>query len=178
MRKQLYARNPFVVLGILAGAVFLIAVTAGPRSESPPPVSKESPACLADISYPIQVNVVPQGPVRPGATVSARIEVTADRFLDEVSIRVTPPAGVRLLSTPAWNLGLMRAGEARARTLQVVVPADGARRTVDILVEASRDGFRLTRGAVLNLVSEEEPAREVETPDGRRVREVVARRIG
>jgi hypothetical protein len=134
-------------------------------------------ACAADLSFPLDVSVTPTGAVRAGTPVAARVEVVSRRLFDDVRIRVVPSAGVSVLATPAAELGLIRAGEARETTFTVLPAGGAARRTVEVVVDAYDDGQRLTTGAVLNLVFEEEPWRTVEDADGTPVIEVPARRI-
>jgi hypothetical protein len=165
------------ILRVLLPVLLLAGFMTGGRIHQPPSRWKDT-GCRADVSFPLDLRVVPTSPVRPGALVTARIEVTSRLLLDDVRIRIVPPADIRVLSTPAASLGLLRAGEARSETLSLIAPPGTARRTVEIVVEGSVDGVPITRGAILNLALEDEPSRIVTTPDGRRIREVPARRIG
>jgi hypothetical protein len=127
--------------------------------------------------HPLQVHVVPQGPVRPGAALSATVTVTSRRALDGVTLRVEAPSDVALLSAPSRGLGAFQAGEERSDVVTLIAPRGGPRRTVHILVTGTADGVPVSRGAVLNLALDEEPAREVAAPDGRTIREVRARKV-
>jgi hypothetical protein len=156
----------------------LLAVAAAGGEPRPAPVVPPPVGCAADLSYPLQVSVVPLGAVRGDSPVAARIEVSSRIPLDDVTVRVVPDAGVRVLATPAADLGLVRAGEARGTDFTVLPAAGAPRRTVEVMVEGTADGVRITGGAVLNLVFEPEPDRLVTDPDGETVHEVPARRIG
>ena len=163
---------------VLLPALLMAGFLTGGRVPPQPFLDKAPAGCRTDVAHPLEVRVVPTGPMRPGGVITAQVEITSRWHLDELTIRVTTPADVRLLSTPAANLGLLRAGEARSHGLTLIVPRGKARRVVQIRVEGMRDGVPITRGAVLNIVLEDEPYRIITTPDGRRVREVPARRIG
>jgi len=134
--------------------------------------------CTSDLEGPLRVQVEREDAVRPGLPVRARVLLTAARSVDQVEVRYLPQPGVGMSSKGAWNPGRLRAGEARSDRLTVTAPSDRTRRTVEVQVQYSVDGIRYTQGAVLNLVFEEEASRTVTTPDGRRVHEVAARRIG
>jgi hypothetical protein len=72
----------------------------------------------------------------------------------------------------------LNAGESRAEDATILLPLGRARQTVEVLVRGSADGFPVTRGTVLNVVFDTEPAREVILPGGVRLREVPATRLG
>lgn len=172
-------RLPAAIRRALLSALILIPagwVTGGPVPHAPRPPHVRS--CAADLMSPLQVRVVPQGPVRPGAAVSATVTVTARRSLDGVVLRVSAPSDVGLLSAVSRGLGAVRAGERRSEVVTVIAPRGGARRLVMIRLEGTVDGVPVSAGAALNLAPQPEPVREVTAPDGRTVREVRARRIG
>jgi hypothetical protein len=174
-------RSGFLVLVpfFLVLPLFLSGGREGPAPGEARPVRAASgEGCAVDVGAPLEVSVEAVGPVRPGLPVQARVTVTARVLFDAVELRVLPPAGVTVLSTPAAELGLLRAGEAR-ETAFTVVPGGGApRRTVEVRVEGTVDGQRLAAGTVLNLVFEDEPRRVVMDAGGETVIEVPARRIG
>lgn len=175
--RYLLGPGKFGFLRVLLPALVIAGLVTGGRVDQ----ASDFPTvqgCATDVSHPIQLQVSRLGDLRPGAVVTARVDVTSSIHLDEVTVRVKSPADVRLLSTPAADLGLVRAGEARSHTFSLVAPRGNSRRTVEILVEGRQDGVLISRGAVLNLSFEDEPSRIVTTPDGRRVREVRARKIG
>lgn len=163
--------------GLVLGAVGLLILGAAPASAPPPDPVRRS-VCTADPQTPLRVEVEREDPVRPGLPVGATVRLTAARVLDGVTVRYRPQAGVNLASPAAWNPGRLRRGEVQSERFTVIAPSDRRRRTVEVEVEYSVDGVRFTQGAALNLVFEEEPSRVVTTPDGRRVREVAARRVG
>ena len=164
------------VLRVLLPALAFAVLVTGGLPERAPSVTRD-PSC-GDLMHPLQVTVTPTAPVRPGAVVTASVEIAARVDLDGVTLRLASPADVTLLSNPGRGLGRFRAGDRRTETISVIAPRGAARRVVEVLVEGSVDGAVVTRGAVLNLVFEEEPSRIVTTPDGRQVREVRARRVG
>jgi hypothetical protein len=135
-------------------------------------------ACSREVSHPLSVRLEPLSPPTPGAALTARVEVTAHRLVDDVEILVRPPAGVSVLAGQSARLGLLRADTPASVTFTIQLPPDETRRTVDVLVRGHVDGSPVMRGATLNLNFREEPSRLVIRPDGRRVREVPARRIG
>lgn len=171
-------KNGLGVLLVLPAAVVMAVFLTGGQLHSRLSPEKVHPGCRTDVGHPLDVRVVPTSPIRPGGVVTAEVEITSRLHLDQLTVRVVPPGDVRLLSTPAANLGLLRAGEVRSHRITLIAPKGGARRVVQIRVEARHDGVPITRGATLNVAFEEEPHRIVTTPDGRRVREVSARRIG
>lgn len=155
--------------------VILVPLLGGaPGTE--PPVAKET-GCLVDVGHPLDLRVVPLGPVTPGATVNARVEFESRVPLDGVTLDVIPPPGVTVLSRPRNRVGTLAAGAAREETLTLIAPRGPGRSTVEVRVEGFADGTRITRGAVLNLVFQEEPGRVVTAPDGTRIHEVRAKRV-
>ncbi len=162
---------------VLLPAVVIAGLVTGGRVPHTPDFP-EVQGCATDVSHPIQIKITRLGDLRPGTVLTAQVEVTSRIHLDEVTVRVKSPADVTLLSTPAVELGLLRAGESRSYTFSVIAPRGNSRRTVEIIVEARQDGVLITRGGVLNLNFEPEPSRIVTAPGGRRVREVQARKIG
>lgn len=172
-------RIPAAIRRALLPALVLIPagfVTGGPGVSVP--AAPAARGCGSDLMHPLQVQVVPQGPVRPGAAVSAAVSVTARRPLDGVVVRVIAPSDVALLSAPSRSLGALGAGANRNTVFTVIAPRGGPRRTVEVQVEGTRDGVPVVRRASLNLALEDEPARTVTAPDGRSIREVRARRTG
>jgi hypothetical protein len=167
----------FFPLVPLLGAFVLLFLGVGPHT-APPPVSPARSICTADVEAPLRIDVVREDPVRPGRSLGARVEVTTARDVDGVTVRYRPQPGIGLVSAPTWAPGRMRKGETRVGRLQVTAPPDRHRRTLEVEVEYFVDGIRFTGGAILNLVFEEEASRTVTTSDGRRIREVAARRIG
>ena len=160
---------PFLLIPIvLSGA-------ASDGGEIPLPLME---GCRAEISYPIDIRIVPMGTPKPGGVLSARIAVSARQHLDGLQIRVEPSPEVQVLTSRHKTLGILGVGEERQEDITLLLPRGNDRRTVTVVAEAMIDGYRLSRSAVLNLVFEPEPFRLVTTPDGRRIREVPARRVG
>jgi hypothetical protein len=162
---------------LLPGCLLAVLVPGS----APAPVSPPWPpatGCAADVGIPLHLRLLPEGTMRPGAPLGVRLEVVADRPVDDLRVGVRAPAAVRVLASPASRWGQARAREVRSGSMTLLVPADGRRRTVDVVVEGTVNGVRLRRGASLNLLPGREPFRIVTEPDGRRVREVKARRIG
>ena len=133
--------------------------------------------CGSDVVHPFTLEVVPLTPIRPGAPVTARIVFESRVPLDEVSLRIQTPRDLTLLSAPASDWGRMRAAESRQAEFTVIVPRSGPRRTVEVTVEGKLDGSLIRRGAILNLAGSQEPFRLVTTADGRKIREVPARKL-
>ena len=133
--------------------------------------------CGSDVVHPFSLEVVPLNPIRPGAPVTARIVVETRVSLDEVTVRIRTPRDLTLLSAPASNWGRMRAAESRQEEFTLIVPRGGPRRTVEVTVEGMMDGFLIRRGTVLNLAVSQESFRLVTTADGRKIREVPARKL-
>jgi hypothetical protein len=135
--------------------------------------------CAADIAYPLELRVIALDDAAPGAQVTARIEVDARSDFEAVHVRVDSPPAVKTLTASAIEFGALRGGETRNANLTVELPAGTARQTVPIVAEAWHDGVRITRTTILNLLpGGGEPSRTVTRPDGRRIREVAAGRIG
>jgi hypothetical protein len=155
----------------------LIAGLAGGRPDGTP-AFQPARDCGTDVGLPIEVSAVVNGPLRPGSLASAEVEITALRSLDEVRLTVKTPQDLRLLSVPPGRLGALGKGKRHRASLTFMTPPGRERRTVEIVVEGEVDGLSIRRGTVLNLAYDQEPHRTVTTPDGRRVREVAARRIG
>jgi len=167
----------FIPLVPLLGAFGLLFLGVGSHS-GPSSVSPARSICTADVEAPLRIEVVREDPIRPGRSLGARVEVTTVRDVDGVTVRYRPQPGIGLVSAPTWAPGRMRKGETRVDRLTVTAPSDRRRRTLEVEVEYFVDGVRFTRGAILNVVFEAEASRIVTTPDGRRIREVAARRIG
>lgn len=129
--------------------------------------------CAADISYPIQLIVEPRQSAVPGGVVEADIRLESRMQLDNVKITIEPTPGLALIATPIDAIGNMAGGDVHLDRIAVQLPNDKKRRMVTIHAEGMTDGFVLKRTAVLNLLpGGGEAFRIVETPDGRRVREV------
>ncbi len=173
--KRLEPRPLAVLLAALL--VLAAAFAALPRRAAAPEPGRRL-ECAADLAFPFDVRVVPLDPLRPGKALRARVEVTSRRLLDRVTVTVPAPGPVGPVENPGGGLGPMRAGEVRSTVVTVTLPPGRARRTVDFQVRAEIDGWPVVRGASLNLVFDAEPSRSVTAPDGRRIREVAARRIG
>ena len=167
-------RNPLGgFLRVLLPMLVLAGFVTGGRPEM---IRNSGPilSCGSDLMHPLQVTVIPDGPIRPGAAVTASVRITSRRDLDAVRFAVQSPADVVLLSRPGRGLGRFRAGEVREEQISLIAHRGKGRRVVQILVEGEVDGLTVTRGAVLNLVFEDEPSRLVITPDGRQIHEVRA----
>jgi len=140
--------------------------------------SRSDRGCPADVSHPIRLRVTPLDPARPGAVARARIEFESRMLLDDVRMIVTPMPGLSLESARERGVGLLSAGDRRLEMLAVRLPMDAARRTVQVTVAGTSDGFPISRSTVWNLTpGGGEPSRVVTTADGRRIREVAGRRI-
>lgn len=178
MAKQRNEDRGTIFRSWLIPGCLLAALVPGSAPSPPPPPWTASTGCAVDIGLPLHLRLLPDGEMRPGRALGVRLEVVADRPVDDLEVRVEAPAGVRILAAPPPHWGQARAREVRTGAMTVLVPGDGKRRTVDVVVEATVAGVRIRRGTSLNLVPGQEPFREITEPGGRRIREVRARRIG
>jgi len=169
-------RLTILMASVLIPAAALAVLLHGDRA--PDPVPARAVRDAADVAFPFDVRVTPLDPLRPGRRLRARVEVISRRLLDEVTVSVPRPGPVSPVDNPGARLGLLRAGEMRSAVVTITLPPGRDRRTVDFQVRGEIDGLPLVRGASLNLVYEPEPSRIVVAPDGRRIHEVPARRIG
>ena len=132
-----------------------------------------------DISYPLDLQVTALDAAQPGGVVTARIDLEARAAFEDVRVQIASPPEVKTLTATAIEFGSLRRGETQSSTFAVELPISTQRRTVSVTAEAWSDGVRITRTTILNLLpGGGEPARTVTTPDGRRIREVEARRVG
>jgi hypothetical protein len=166
-------------LTILIVSILLLAASFAALSRrAPDPAPARGLHDAADVAFPFDVRVVPLDPLHPGRALRARVEVTSRRLLDDVTVTVPAPGPVGPVENPGGHLGSMRAGDVRSTVVVLTLPPGRTRRTVDFRVTANIDGWPVVRGASLNVVYEREPSRIVIAPDGRRIHEVTARRIG
>jgi hypothetical protein len=168
-------------IGVAAG-VLVLTLGLHPALHPAPTQPNErpdEPGCWTDISYPIELRVVPENTAEPGGIVHARIEVESKLHLERVEISVLPAAPVQILTPAAIEVGRLDAGQSRTEALAVRLPDSPDRRTVEVRVTGWADEFPLTRSAILNLLpGGGEAYRIVTRADGRRIHEVQARRIG
>jgi hypothetical protein len=169
-------RPAWFLLGPLAVGACLLGVAPPADPEDPPAIAADR-LCAADAQHPLRIDLVPAGAPRPGERWSVRVRVSAQRLVDDVSLDVRPSAGVTLETPVRESLGLLHSGGVNERVLTFRLPADRTRRTVDIVAVGHIDGMPVARGATLNVNYDPEPSRLVVTADGRRIREVQARRV-
>jgi hypothetical protein len=173
-------RGKVRIVSVGAAALVAVAVAASGPLRPAAPVSEASPVeapdkgiCTVDVSYPIEVRIVPSGSAKPGGLVSADIEIEARRLIDDVRVTVDAAPGIDLLSARTVALGTLGAWEPSRAPLSIRLPGDTRRRTVTVRVDASVDGVPFSRLAVWNLLPDGgEVSRVVVTADGRSVREV------
>lgn len=175
--QQKVNRGPLFRSWLVPGCLLAVLLPGSPPAPSSPPWSPET-GCAVDIGMPLRVRLLPDGEMHPGAALGVRMEVMADVPVDDLDVRIQAPAAVRVLAAPSPHWGSARAREVRTGSMTVLLPTDGRRRTVDVVVEATVNGVHLQRGASLNLMPGREPFREITEPGGRKIREVRARRIG
>ena len=191
MRPQKHLRWALPLAAVVLG-IGIIAF--GPQGSSPQadqsallgelssahhPPGTHGEGCATDISHPLDIRVTALDLAAPGGVVNARIDVEARADFEDVRVQIASPTAVKALTATSIEFGRLRQGEAQSSSFAVELPNSTQRRTVAVTAEAWSDGVRITRTTILNLLpGGGEPSRTVTAPDGRRVREVEARRIG
>lgn len=174
--RSVVTANRLSFSGLFTLTASLLALLLSPQFTHEA-VAPEAITSSASILYPIELRVLAESPVQPGATVDVRIEVESRLALADVSLRIKPPPMVDLLTPAQMHLGRLTADELRTETLRLRLPQSTQRRTVEVTVSGWTDSYELTRSAILNLLpGGPEPSRLVTRPDGQPVREVRARR--
>ncbi len=161
----------------LAVAVPLVQGSRAPLASSPPAVEARPVICTVDVNYPLEVQVVPLGPVTPGSRVQARIDVSATTPIDDIQVAIKGDPGVRI-QQGTFALGTAAVDRAPSMGFSVDVPTDATAKSVTITVQGHSDGFPVQRTLVWNLALHGGEVREtVVTADGRSIHQVQGRTI-
>ena len=170
------------IRGALGAAAMVVALSAPHEPaalEAVTPAPASGHVGCGAVDHPLRVNVVPLDPIVRGGVLRARVDVTASIDLDEVTVSLVETGGVSPVGALSRSLGRVGADAPASARFDLALPAQGRRFFLEFRVRGQGPAGTLTRGAVLNLLPDGslETARQVVAPDGRRLREVEARRI-
>jgi hypothetical protein len=160
-------------------AAVLLALLAGLLPEGRPPEPPPEASCPleADLRLPVNLTARIVNAPEPGGILQVRVEVEARRAVGPVRVRVSPPAGVGLLTGAERTLGVLLPGGPAGLDMTFQLPPGRARTTIEVWAEVELDEGILRRATVVNVVFDPEPSRRVRRPDGVAVREVRAERL-
>jgi len=138
-----------------------------------------TPSSATSVQHPIDVRIRALDPIRRGADLRLRVTASSRVGLGRTQVRMISAGGSVLRGAPAVALGRLAPGRPASTIFTVNVPQNGNRFYIQFQVSGEGPQGKMTRGACYNILPEGplEALRVVDTPDGRHMVEVAARRI-
>jgi len=173
---NLFRRHPILAASSLTFTVLAAASLVTPSSTR---AGDHPTRCSASVMHPIQVRVTALDPVRRGADLRLQVAASSRLGLGRTQVRLVSEGGAIRRGARAATLGTLGPGRWASTIFTVNVPHSGNRFYVQFQVTGDGPQGPMTRGACFNILPDGplESGRVVDTPDGRRVVEVAARRI-
>jgi hypothetical protein len=123
------------------------------RAETTTPAPQAG--CSGTIQHPLDVKVEALDAVRRGQVVRVRLTTRSASALERAEVRLVHAGAAAIISPARVSLGTLHADTPAVAEFQVQMPRASRRTLLHFVVLADEDGFRLGRGAALNLLFDE-----------------------
>src|SRR5262245_11035544 len=139
---------------MVAGSIaFAMLTTTRPAHAEGTPAAPTPPAaCRGAIQHPLEVKVEALDQVRRGQAVRVRVTTQSRRTLLRAEVRIVHTGGAWLVTPDRVLLGALAADTPASAEFSVKVPQGTRRALLQFVILADEDGFRIGRGATLNLL--------------------------